>query len=67
MQSHQAIPPEPIEVEAIHGTGPIEVVPLDGRVHVTLGAETAVLDGQGVDDLAHGLLEASSALSEVKG
>lgn len=58
MQFQHPNPPEPIEIQALNGSGPIEVAPLDGRVHVSLGAERAVLNAHGVDDLAHGLLEA---------
>ena len=41
--------------------GPIEVAPVDGRVHVSLGAEGVTLDRHGVDDLVHALMEAVDA------
>ena len=41
--------------------GPIEVAPIDGRVHVSVGVEGVTLDRRGCTDLVHALLEALDA------
>jgi hypothetical protein len=53
--------PDTIEIYGLHGAGPLMITATEDGVHVGWPAEGgAYLDARAVDQLVHGLLEASA-------
>ena len=64
MTAQQRTEPETIEVYGLHRAGPLAITAVeDGLIHVGWPGGGAYLDARAVDQLVHGLLEASAEAS----